>query len=182
MKTNRTYYTVDFCVGNEHGAFTGCVNAVDVEKHSAEGSENLICLRPHVWDETAEEWIGLPFAYERRADDRVVAVTIGRKRFQILGGPNSGGNWSWDSVPMKLSEICRLLNHLKTARHRWSSGKSCPLFDIEQGTDKFWEWWKDERKRFKAVRTAPQWFRVLPRKRRRKWNRQMKRTFCLSCR
>lgn len=176
---SRKYYTVDLCVGDEHGAFTGRVEAVDVYEHHDGASESLIELRPHIYDETAEEWIGLPFEYNRRGDCRVVSVTIGAETFRITGGPGSGGNWSWESVSMPLNEVCRLLNHLKAARHTWTNGESCHLFDIEQGTEKFWEWWKDAGLRFRAVARAPLWFRALSRKRRRKLNRQSKRTRCL---
>lgn len=176
---SRKYYTVDLCVGDEHGAFTGRVEAVDVYEHHDGASESLIQLRPHIYDETAEEWIGLPCAYNLNTYHRARSVTIGGETFPVLTGPNSGGHWSWDSFPMALHDVCRLLNHLKAARHTWTNGESCHLFDIDQGTEKFWEWWKDGRKRFRAVARAPRWFRALSRKRRRKFNRQSKRTRCL---
>lgn len=178
----RKHYTVDFCVGDENGFSTGRVEAVDVSECVGVASELLIGLRPHVWSEKDQEWLGLPFAYETDRLNTVVAVTIGGETFPVLGGPRSGGNWSWDSVSMRLNEVCRLLNHIKAARHQWTGGETSRLFDIEMGVGNFFEWWKDERKRFMAVTRAPRWFRGLSRKRRRKRNRQMKRNLCLSYR
>lgn len=177
---SRKFYTVDFCTGDDQGAFTGFVEAVEIWEHSGEEMEALIELTPHVWDEEARQWLGLPFGYNTNANGVVRSVTIAGETFPILGGPRFGGNWSWDSVTMRLNEICRLLNHLKASRHHWPSGESCQMFDIDQGTEKFWMWWEGESTRFKATARAPRWFRVLPRKRRRKFNRQLKRNLCLS--
>lgn len=175
---NPKFYTVSLCVNNEHGCLTDRIEALDVDGHYKDGSfESMIQLRPHIFDEEAGEWMGLPFDYE--IAQRVVGLRIGGESFPVSGRVGSGGNWCWDSVPMKLHHVCRLLNHLKAARFiSPKTGEGFHYYDMDQGVESWWTRWKDG-KRFCCSKKAPRWFRILPRKQRRKRNRQMKRNLCL---
>lgn len=172
---SHSFYSADFCVNDDNGCFTEKVIAVEIWRHRDGGLEPVIELSAHVFDEVAGDWVGLPLKYECCAAGVVRAITLGGLRLPVTGGPRSGGNWCWDSVTMSLSDVCRLLNHLKGAVHTWANGTTCHLFDLDQAEQNYWMKWKDAAARFSAFRPAPIWFRQLPRKRRRKLNRQRRR-------